>query len=291
MSEAVVSQPPTVVSPLRAKMMTEMRVRHLSGRTEEAYLHAVSQLYKHYERSPDRLDRDEVVGFLEHCVTQRQLSRSTVNVYFQACRFLYEQVLGGDRLRFRLPRRARPKTRPQILSPEECHKLINAPANLKHKALLHMVYGSGLRVSEVVRLLPKHIESDRMMVYVDSGKGAKDRYTLLSQGSLEVLRDYWRHERPAHWLFPGHSGEGPLTVGSAQQIYYSALRKSGVRRIGGIHTLRHCFATHLMEQGMDIYALQRLLGHTGIKTTAHYMHVRQERLLKIVSPLDLLYAS
>lgn len=276
-----------VVSPLRRKLITEMRVRHFSPRTEESYQHAIEQLYLYYRRMPDGLSRDEVVGFLEDCVTRRKLSRSTVNVYFQACRFLYEQVLGRDRLVFKLPRRSRPKTRPQILSPEECRQLIETPANPKHRALLYMVYGSGLRVSEVVRLQVRHIESGRMMVFVEAGKGHKDRYTLLSQAALEVLRAYWRCERPRFWLFPGRRSE-PLCEGTAQQVYYQAVRRSGVRRIGGIHTLRHCFATHLMERGADLYTIQRLLGHTTIKTTARYLHVRQERLLQVVSPLDTL---
>jgi len=274
------------MSPLREKMIVALRVRHLSGRTEESYLHAIEELSRHYGCSPDRLTRDEVVRFLEHCVTNRKLSRATVNVYFCACRFLYEQVLGRDPVVFKLPRRGRSRTRPQILSPEECFRLVNAPSNLKHKALLYMVYGSGLRVSEVVRLLPHHIESDRMMVFVQGGKGHKDRYTLLAQAALEVLRAYWRAHRPVHWLFPGQSPGCYLSVACAQQIYNRAVLQSGVRRIGGIHTLRHCFATHHMENGLDIYALQRCLGHTGIKTTAGYMHVRQERLARVVSPLD-----
>jgi len=227
------------------------------------------------------------VGFLESCVSERKLSRSTVNVYFQACRFLYEKVLKRDRLEFKLPRRSRPRTRPQILSPEEVLRLINAPENLKHKALLHMTYGSGLRVSEVVRLLPQHIEAERMMLFVKSGKGHKDRYTLLSQTALELMRAYWRRFRPTHWLFPGRSDSRPMTEATAQQIYYQAVAKSGVRKIGGIHTLRHCFATHHMENGVDIYAIKRFLGHTSIATTARYMHVRQERLAKVVSPLDM----
>jgi len=279
------------LSPLRRRMIELMRCRHFSPRTEESYLHAVEQLSLYHRRMPDLLSRDEVVAFLAHCVHDRHLARSTVNVYLQACRFLYEQVLERDPLDFKLPKRSRPKTRPQILSPEECRRVIEAPTGSKHRALLHMVYGSGLRVSEVVRLLPRHIESDRMMVYVKSGKGDKDRYTPLSGMALEELRTYWREYRPAHWLFPGPSEDRPLTESAVQQVYYNALRKSGVRRVGGIHTLRHCFATHLMEQGTDIYALQRMLGHTSIKTTARYMHVREERLRAIRSPIDDLYAA
>ena len=279
---------PSSGSPLRQKLITEIRVRHYSPRTEEAYVHAIYELAKYYHRSPDQLDYDAVVGFLEYCVRERKLSHSTVNVYFQACRFLYEKVLKRDVLAFKLPRRSRPRTRPQILSPEEVLQLINAPDNLKHKALLHMTYGSGLRVSEVVRLLPRHIEADRMMLFVKSGKGHKDRYTLLSQAALEITRTYWREFRPTQWLFPGRTDSRPMTEATAQQIYDQAVTKSGVRKIGGIHTLRHCFATHQMENGVDIYAIKRFLGHNSIVTTSRYMHVRQERLRKVVSPLDLL---
>jgi site-specific recombinase XerD len=279
---------PAPVHPLRAKMITVMRVRQFSPRTEESYLHTISLLWAHYRRSPERLTCEDVVAFLEHCVTVRKLERSTINVYFQACRFLYEQVLRRDRVSFQLPRRSRPKTRPQILSPEECRRLINAPEHLKHRALLHMVYGSGLRVSEVIRLLPRHIESGRMMVFVQAGKGHKDRYTVLAKAALRVLREYWRAYRPPHWLFPGRLTSSPMSEATALRVYHQALERSGVRNVGGIHTLRHCFATHAMENGMDIYVLKRLLGHTSIQTTSRYMHVREERLRQVVSPVDVL---
>lgn len=274
------------MSELRQRMIAHMRSRHFSPRTEESYLHAIEQLYLYGRRMPDRLSRDEVVSFLAHCVHERHLSRSTVNVYLQACRFLFDQVLDRDPPAFKLPRRSRPKTRPQVYSPEECQRILDAAGNLKHRALLYMVYGSGLRVSEVVTLLPHHIESARMMVFVKGGKGGKDRYTVLSRRALGVLRAYWRAYRPAHWLFPGSAEDRPLSATAVQQVYYRALRRGGVRRVGGIHTLRHCFATHLMELGVDIYTLQRLLGHTTLKTTAQYTHVREEHLRMVRSPLD-----
>jgi len=271
---------------LRQSMITAMRVRDFSERTEESYLHAIEQLVKFYHRPPALLSRDEVVDFFEDCITNRKLSRSTVNVYVCACRFLYQEVLEREPLSFRLPCRGRPRNRPQILSPEECLRVINGTDNLKHRALLYMVYGSGLRVSEAVHLLPKHIESDRMMVFIKSGKGKKDRYTLLSQAALDVLRVYWRSYRPPHWLFPGNDPRVPMTTACALQIYNRAVRASGVRRVGGIHALRHCFATHHIENGMDICTLQRLLGHSSMLTTLRYMHVRQERQNQIISPLD-----
>ena len=164
--------------------------------------------------------------------------------------------------------------------------MIEAPKGVKYRALLHMVYGSGLRVSEVVRLQPGHIESGRMMVFVKGGKGAKDRYTVLSERALEELRAYWRRHRPAQWLFPGRDEDRPLSEASAQRAYYNALRRSGVRRVGGIHTLRHCFATHLTEQSVDLHIIQRWMGHTVLNTTARYVHVREECLSRVVSPLD-----
>jgi site-specific recombinase XerD len=275
------------MSPLREKMIRLMRVRGLSECTEESYLHAVEQLYKYYKRPLESLTYEEVVRFLEDCVVIRKLARSTINVYFCACRLFYQQVLErSDRLEFKLPRRGRTRTKPQILSPEECRKVLDSAANLKHRALLYMIYGSGLRVSEAVSLLPQHIESKRMMVFIKSGKGHKDRYTVLSRSALDVLRTYWRTYCPHHWLFPGVEPDSHLDKSSGLAIYNRAVRASGVRRIGGIHTLRHCFATHQVENGMDPCTLQRLLGHSSILTTLRYLHLRQDRQNSITSPLD-----
>jgi site-specific recombinase XerD len=268
-------------------MVQAIRVRQLSDRTESRYLHVITELAGFYRRSPDGLSAEEVVGFLEHCVVVRKLAYSSINVYLCACRFLYETVLGRDKLIFKLPTRGRSKARPQILSPEECHKVIDAPTNLKHKALLYMVYGSGLRVNEAVHLRAHHIESDRMMVFVKSGKGRKDRYTLLDATALEVLRLYWRMYRPLVWLFPGRDPAVPWSTGAAQQVYYRAVKAAGVRRVGGIHTLRHCFATHHLESGMDIYTLQRLLGHRSIQTTGRYIHLQEPRRIQLIRPFDL----
>ena len=276
------------MSELRQRMIAYMRSRQLSPRTEHRYLDVIAQLSAYHKRMPDRLSRDEVVEFLAYCAHDRQLSYSTVNVYFQACRFLYEQVLSREQLTFKLPRRSRSKTRPRIYSPEECRRILEAVGNLKHKALLYMVYGSGMRVSEVVRLRPEHIQSRRMLVFIVGGKGRKDRYTLLSAKALDVLRAYWRRYHPGEWLFPSSPERGvPLGDKTAQHAYYNAVRKSGLQRLGGIHTLRHCFATHLMEQGVDIYSIQRWMGHISVHTTSGYMHVRDEHLRKFVSPLDM----
>lgn len=267
-------------------MITEMCVRDFSPRTQESYLHAARSLAAFYMRPPERLSRDEVVRFFEDCIERRKLSRSAVNVYVCACRFLYQEVLQREPLAFRLPCRGRTRQRPQILSPEECMRIIDAPSNPKHRAMLYMAYGSGLRVSELIHLRLEHIESDRMMVFVKSGKGHKDRYTLLTSSALDELRAYWRAYRPHNWLFPGQDPARPISTVCVQQVYHLARQNCGVRRVGGIHTLRHCFATHHIENGMDPCTLQRLLGHTSLMTTMRYMHLREDRPLRGTHPMD-----
>jgi site-specific recombinase XerD len=166
--------------------------------------------------------------------------------------------------------------------------LLNAPPNAKHRVLLMTCYATGVRASELVHLRVQDIHSQRMLIHVRQGKGAKDRYTLLSPGLLEQLRAYWRTYRPHPWLFLGRDRSRPLPVATAQKIYYAAKRRAGIQRGHGIHTLRHSFATHLMEAGVDLPTLQRLLGHTSLATTAKYLHVTSKHLRDVRSPLDLL---
>ena len=282
----VTATPPVAPPTLRQRMITEMCVRDFSPRTQQTYLHAVRSLAAFYMRSPENLSRDEVVRFFEDLIVRRKMSRAAVNVYVCACRYFYQHVLHREPLGFRLPCRGRTRQRPQILSPDECMRILNASVNLKHRALLYMAYGSGLRVSELIHLQLPHIESDRMMVFVKSGKGHKDRYTLLTGAALEQLRAYWLEYRPRTWLFPGADPARPITATCAQQVYHRARRSAGVRRVGGIHTLRHCFATHHIENGMDPCTLQQLLGHTSLQTTLRYMHLREDRPLRGTHPMD-----
>lgn len=274
------------MSELRKAVELQMRLRGFSPRTQESYIHALVELAKFYWRPLETLNCSEIQGFLDHLITERQLAWATVNVYFSACRFLYEQVLSWPKKEFSIPPRGRSGKRPGILSPAEVSRLIQAPRLLKHRALLSMTYGSGLRVSEVVRLQPRHIDRGRMMLFVESGKGHKDRYTILSKNSLRLLEDHWRASGPFDYFFFGREPRHPMSIGTAQSIYYQALKRSGVRHVGGIHVLRHCFATFLMEQGVDIYTIKRWMGHRALVTTGRYMHVRQEHLSKVVSPLD-----
>jgi integrase/recombinase XerD len=276
-----------MASALRESVELEMRLRGFSPRTHESYIHALKELARFYWRPLETLLCDEVQAFLDHLITVRKLAWSTINVYFSAYRFLYEQVLKRSAKEFSIPPRGRSGTRPGILSPEEVERLVRAPANLKHRALLAMTFGSGLRVSEVVRVQPRHIDRGRMMLFV-TGKGHKDRYTILSARALTLLGEHWRANGPFEYFFHGRDKSRPMSVGTAQAIYYQALERSGVRRVGGIHVLRHCFATFLMEAGKDIYTIKRWMGHTALVTTGRYMHVRAERLRMVKSPLDTL---
>ncbi|MBW2154996.1 MAG: tyrosine-type recombinase/integrase [Deltaproteobacteria bacterium] len=175
-----------------------------------------------------------------------------------------------------------------MLSHEEVEHLFEAAANFKHRVFLMTTYGEGLRVSEVVCLKPIHIESDRMMIRVDQGKGNKDRYSLLSQRLLEELRLYWKTYQPGRYLFSGKDPNKPMPIGTAQRIYYTAKRKAGIKRATGIHTLRHCFATHLLEAGTDIRTIQMLMGHKSVSTTMVYLQVTRKKISSTRSPLDLL---
>lgn len=273
---------------LREAVLLQMRLRGFSPRTHESYIHAMEELARFYWRPLETLVCGEVQAFLDHLIRVRKLAWATINVYFSAYRFLYEQVLKRDKSAFSIPPRGRSGKRPGVLSREEVMRLIESPRNIKHRALLSLVYGSGLRVAEVVQVQKQHVDSGRMMLFVDVGKGHKQRYTILAAHSLELLRQHWRRNHPESYLFFGRDKAQPMVMGTAQSIYNQAVERSGVRRVGGIHTLRHCFATHLMERGTDIYTIKKWMGHTAIVTTARYMHVTPEHLAKVVSPLDML---
>ena len=277
-------------SALREKLVRRMVLQGLAPKTQEAYLHAVIELVRYYRRSPDELDNEQIQAFLTDLIQTRKRAWSTVNVYFSAFRYFYRGVLGWDQTRFSIPPRGRIRRRPMLLSRTEVGRLTQATANSKHRALLMTAYGAGLRVGELVRLKPHHIESspDRMMIRVEQGKGRKDRYTVLFDWVLDALRVYWREFRPTLWLFPGEDPRRPLHVGTAQHVYYHARDAAGITRGRGIHTLRHCFASHLLEAGTDIYTVKRLLGHVSLTTTAGYLHVSTVHKRPLVSPLDTL---
>ncbi len=275
------------MSPLRKKMQDAMVLRGLAARTQESYIAAVLGIAKYYRRSPDQLSSEEVDRYLLHLIEERKLSWSTTNQAASALMFLYGPTLKRKEDRIVIPRRKVPAKQPEILSREEVTRILKACRTERQYALLMTTYAAGLRVSEVCALKVADVDSERMMLRVNNGKGGRDRYSLLSPRLLDALRRYWRLTRPAEWLFPRRDGTCPIDPKQAQRMYYAAKRDAEVTREGGIHALRHAFATHLLEAGVDLHTIQRLMGHTALSTTARYFHLRQT-LAQTASPLDLL---
>jgi integrase/recombinase XerD len=273
---------------LRERMIREMQLRRFAPGTQEAYVRAVAELARYYGRSPDQIGPEEVKSYLLYLINQRRLNWSTVNVASAAVRFFYGPTLGRPDVGRAIPPRRTPKRLPEILSAEETRRLFAVTTNLKHRVLLMTAYAAGLRVGELVRLKPANIDSSRMMIRVCQGKGQKDRYTVLSKRLLEELRTYWRAHRPTQWLFPGRRPDRPIGRGAVGKIYRRAKAKAGIAKRGGVHTLRHCFATHLLEAGVDVRTIQLLMGHRSIRTTIHYVQLTRKTLGTTPSPLDLL---
>jgi integrase/recombinase XerD len=276
---------------IRERFLQYMRLKGYSGRTLESYEYALEDLSRAYKAAPDTLNNAQIQAHVDHLIVERKLAWNTVNVYVSAFRCFYGEVLKRPAAEFSLPPRGRSKKRPNVLDRESVRKILDAPRCLKHRALLTLTYGSGLRVSEVIHLKPCHIESapDRMMVRVEQGKGRKDRYTILSRHSLELLRTYWKEYRPTEWLFFGFDRSKPMTDCTAQRSYYQACEAAGLVNCHGIHSLRHAFATHLLEQGTDLLVIKRCLGHSSLSTTAQYCHISAAHLQKVRSPADVLY--
>ncbi len=277
------------MSPLRKQMEADMAVRGLAYRTRETYVESVAKFAKFYGRSPDQITEPESQSYLLHLLEERKLAHSSCNVVASALQFFYRVTLKRRETEFCLPRPRVPSRLPQILSREEVAALFENTANLKHRAFLMTTYGGGLRLLEACHLKVADIDSDRMTLRVEQGKGAKDRYTLLSPRLLNELRRYWMACRPKLWLFPSsRDADHPMNPHSAQRIFYAAKDRAGITKAGGIHALRHAFATHLLEAGMDVHTIQRLMGHGSLSTTARYFHLAQKHLSGTASPLDLL---
>lgn len=276
---------------LREQYIRELVIRGYSPKTERAYVAAVYGLAKYYHQSPDLIQDDQLKDYLFYLARQRQYSPSSLNVAVSGLRLFYDLVLHrtSEHLKPVLPRCAKAIRRPEVYSIEELERLFTQGClHPKHRAFLMTVYGGGLRLSEACNLKPAHIVSSRMQIQVAQGKGRKDRYTLLSPRLLDELRAYWRMFQPGEWIFFGRDRQQPMPANTGQKIYELAIRRAGLARKGGIHSLRHSFATHLLEAGVEITVVQRLLGHTSLTTTSTYLHVRQERLAQIKSPLQLL---
>ena len=271
---------------MREKMIKEMTLRRLAANTQRAYLDSVTGLARYYNESPEKMNKQMIQDYLFHLVKDRKLQWSSCNTIINGLRFFYTKTLGMDAASLSIPTQKKSKQLPEVLSTEEVESLLVAASNQKHRTLLMSTYAAGLRVSEVVNLKLTDIESKRMMIRVSQGKGNKDRYTILSKRLLEELRIYYKRYRPSEWLFSGRKPGQPMPKSTAAAIYYNVKEKAGIKRGKGIHTLRHCFAIHMLEAGVDLRTIQVLMGHSSIMTTVLYLKVSRKHISSTQSPLD-----
>lgn len=260
------------MTPLRQQMIDAMLVRGMSPRTQRSYLMAVTELAKYFHRSPDQLSGEELQAFFLALVKERHLAPATCRLYLNALRFFYLHVLGRDSFGVKLQVPKLEQRIPELLMRSEVKRILAVYSNLKHRLLLETCYGCGLRVSELVAVQVRHLDGERRLLRVEQGKGAKDRAVILSPTLLQRLREYWRILRPPLWLFPGRNQDLPLAIETVQKLYSNAKQRAGVQKIGGIHSLRHAYATHQLEDGMPLHQLQHQLGHNNIRSTLRYVH-------------------
>jgi integrase/recombinase XerD len=273
------------ISPLRRRMIEDMTLRNLSPATQQSYLYAVAKFSRHFGRSPDRLDLEDVRAYQLHLIA-RQRSWSHVNQTVCALRFFFGVTLGRSDAHVHIVAAREPQRLPVVLSGEEIVRFLEAVSGLRNRVALTTAYGAGLRVREVARLETGAIDSSRMLIRIEHGKGGKDRYVMLSPQLLPILRTYWRLARPGRWLFPGHDPAAPVSVATLQEACRQAARQAALSKPVSVHTLRHSFATHLLEAGTDIRIIQVLLGHARLSTTARYTQVATHLIAGTSSPLD-----
>ncbi len=284
-----------VVSPLRRRMIEDMRMRRLSGKTQVAYIRAVRRFAGFLGRSPDTATAEDLRRFQLH-LAEQGISSMTLNATITGLRFFFEITLGRGELMTLMSAVREPHKLPVVLSREEVARLLAAARNPKHRAALSVAYGAGLRASEVAALKVGDVDAQRMTLRVEQGKGRKDRYALLSPVLLEALRTWWRLAREqgtmlrGGWLFPGMDPTDPITTRQLNRAVHLAATAAGIDKRVSLHTLRHSFATHLLEQKVDIRVIQVLLGHKKIETTVMYTQVATEVLREVVSPLESLPA-
>lgn len=273
------------ISPLRRRMIQDMTVRNLAPATQRSYISAVGKLSRFFGRSPDRLDLDDVRSFQVH-LAEQGVSWAHLNQTVGALRFFFGVTLGRSELPERIPYARSPRTLPEVLSPAEVGRFLEAVAVLKCRIALMTAYAAGLRASEVATLRVADIDSARMLIRVQHGKGGRDRYAMLSEQLLGHLRTYWRAARPELWLFPGGNRQAPIHPTTLNDACHAARTLAGLSKRVTVHTLRHSFATHLLESGTDIRIIQVLLGHSHVSTTARYTQVARSTIERTQSPLD-----
>ena len=272
---------------LRAKMIEEMKLRRLAPKTQSAYLGAVEGLARFYNKSPDQIFNTQIKKYLIYLLEEKKVAWSTCNVAMSGIDFFYNKTLGRKSISLSIPPRKHKQQLTEVLSLQEVKRLVTAPLKLKHRVMLMITYSGGLRVSELVNLKISDIDSKRMTIFIRNAKKNKDRYTILSERLLPELRSYWKKYHPMTWLFPNKRQCYPIHISTPQKIFYDAKKKSGITKGRGIHMLRHCFATHMLEAGVDIRTIQQLMGHSSLSTTSRYLKISTERLRSIKSPLDL----
>ena len=261
------------MTPLRKDMIEAMQLRGFSPRTHQSYLSAVEQLAQYFHRSPDKLSHEQLQGFFKHLAIERGLSPASCRLYLNGVRFFYLHVLGWKHFDVPLVVPRREQRIPELLSRNEVARLLNACTNPKHRMLLALCYGCGLRVSEVVAVRVRDIDGERSLLRIEQGKGAKDRLVIIGPRLLDALRRYWQAQRPDNWLFPNNRRcEQHIGISTAQKVYTEAKRLAELDKVGGIHALRHAYASHQLESGLPIHQLQRLLGHGNLQSTMRYLH-------------------
>ncbi len=276
------------MSKLREQMLTDLQLKGITPGVQKKYLREVSNLAKYFGKSPEELGEQEVKKYLVHLLEERKLSRGTYRNYVSGIKFLYKTTLNREEVveKIRYPKDK--KTLPSVFDLSEVKALLSAVENLKHRAILTIMYSAGLRLAETARLRVTDIDSKRMMVWVQQGKGGKDRYTLLSETALDCLRQYWRKYHPKEWLFEGQKEDTHIGMTAIRQIFLAAKKRAGITKPASPHTLRHSFATHLIEAGTSLHHVQLLLGHRSPTTTTVYLHVSRLNLAQVTSPLDII---
>jgi len=261
------------MTPLRKSMIEAMQLRGFSPKTHKSYIGAVKRLAEYYHCSPKKLTLDQLQAFFKYLALELELAPASCRLYLNGIRFFYLHVLGWEHFDVPLVVPKREQRIPQLLNRHEVERIIDACPNPKHKMLLETCYGCGLRVSEVVALRIRDIDGERRLLRIEQGKGGKDRQVLIAPSLLEHLRRYWRKQHPTEWLFPSERLAGhALSVSAAQRIYAKARQLAGVVKDGGIHALRHAYASHQLENGLPVHQLQRLLGHQNLQSTMRYVH-------------------
>lgn len=275
-----------VNQPALYKYIETLQLKSYSLSTITTYRNEFAQLlYILKDKNVDDLDTNRLRSYFLYCTTTLKLSENTLHSRINAVKFYFEQVLKREKFFFEIPRPKKPSILPKVINIKDIKKLFEVTANLKHNTMLKLCYGMGLRVSEIVNLKVKDIDSERMQVFIERAKGKKDRYVNLPESILLQLREYFKVYRPHLYLFEGQYGEA-YSIRSAQKVFEAALKKAKINKTIGIHGLRHSFATHLMEKGTDVMFIQKLLGHNDIKTTLRYTHVSRKDIKNIQSPLD-----